>query len=379
MQDLKKLNNHKQEQQLDRTELQYCKSCGSVLLKYVDFNNNETTDICINCKCMEPTDKNIVNATPYIFDKYGINDAIPKVSNATEDKLNIFYTSSGKPSSEQIQIHYNPKFKEEVESILDKEIEKTPTQVKENINITKQPGKIIIDWSKIIGYEEIKKIITAALNSTHKKRIHILLCGAPGTSKTVFLLEILKSLKAQDKNAHYLDATTLSSAGVIEYMFSNDMEYCLLDELDKLKKEHQATFLNCFETGKLQETKGSISKNNPKIRQKDMSKCTFIVTANYQDKILKPLFTRMLTLLIPEYTKEQFYQIGVQLLTEQYNKTRDIAFYIVDSIYKIYTETRKEKPNLRYCRDVAILTDNNKSNIEPILQGITTYSRKYEE
>ena len=151
------------------------------------------------------------------------------------------------------------------------------------------------------------------------------------------------------------------------------MEFCLLDELDKLGKEHQATFLNTLETGLLQETK------NKKIRSKSMKECTFIITANYQDKILQPLFTRMMTLLIPEYTKEQFYQIGEQLLKEQYNKTQEIAFYIVDNIYRIYTEERKEKPNLRYARDVAILTNNDKSVIDPILKGIAKYSKKYDE
>ncbi len=244
---------------------------------------------------------------------------------------------------------------------------------KENPKIYKSADNITIqiDWSKIIGYDEIKHIIEASLNTKNKKKTHILLCGSPGTSKTVFLLTIFESLKKIGLNAHYLDASTLSSSGVVEYMFSNDMDYCLLDELDKCKKEHQV--LNTLETGILQETKHN------KIRRKDMKNCLFVITANYQDKILQPLFTRMLTLLIPKYTKEQFYQIGVELLTKQYRKTKDIADYIVDRIWKIYTEIRHEKPNLRQCVQVAILTGNDKKMIEPILQGISTYSQHYEE
>ena len=131
----------------------------------------------------------------------------------------------------------------------------------------------------------------------------------------------------------------------------------------------QATFLNNLENGILQETK------HKRIRRKDMRNCLFIITANYQDKILKPLFTRMLTLLIPKYRKEQFYAIGTQLLSEQYGKTKDIAYYITDQVWRIYTGRRHEEPNLRVARDVAILTNNDKAVIDPILEGITTYSK----
>ncbi len=235
--------------------------------------------------------------------------------------------------------------------------------------------KIVIDWSKIIGYDSIKSILDRTLNpeTQGKKRIHILLCGSPGTSKTVFLLTILDGLKKLGLNAHYLDATTLSSSGVLEYMFTNDMDYCLLDELDKLDKEHQATFLNTLENGILQETK------HKRIRRKEMKNCLFIVTANYRDKILEPLFTRMLTLLIPKYTKEQFYAIGTQLLSQQYSKTKDIAYYITDQVWKIYTERRHEEPNLRVARDIAILTNNDKAVIDPVLQGVTEYSKRDNE
>jgi hypothetical protein len=62
-----------------------------------------------------------------------------------------------------------------------------------------------------------------------------------------FLKTIESSLLTQGYNVHYLDATALSSSGIIEYMFTNDV-YCLLDELDKLEKEHQSVFLNLLET-----------------------------------------------------------------------------------------------------------------------------------
>lgn len=55
----------------------------------------------------------------------------------------------------------------------------------------------------------------------------------------------------------------------------------------------------------------------------------------------------------------------------QYGKTKDIAYYITDQVWRIYTERRHEEPNLR----VAILTNNDKAIIDPILEGITTYGK----
>ena len=368
-----------EEQQIGWDELKDCSVCGSPLLKDVDFDGNTPTQlICVNCKNIESSNKSVINASYLPFYPPGQQTTqtptAPAIKSEIQplDKLDILYKSNGKPSDNYVQRYYGKTQVNLSDIAAAATIQETKQQARQQ-EIKLHAGKVNIDWNKIIGYEEIKHIIDAALNSTYKKKTHVLLCGAPGTSKTVFLLTILESMKKQNINAHYLDATTLTSSGVIEYMFTHDMEFCLLDELDKLAKEHQATFLNTLETGLLQETK------NKKIRSKSMKECTFVITANYQDKILQPLFTRMMTLLIPEYTKEQFYQIGEQLLMEQYNKTPEIAFYIVDNIYRIYTEERKEKPNLRYARDVAILTNNDKSVIDPILKGIAKYSKKYDE
>jgi len=234
----------------------------------------------------------------------------------------------------------------------------------------KDPNKIKINWNPIIGYISIKHLIDAVLKNKNIKKTHVLLAGSAGTSKTVFLKTIESSLKLSGFNVHYLDATTLTSSGVIEYLFTNDVEYCLLDELDKLEKEHQNTFLNLLESGLLQETK------HRKIRKKEMFQTIIIATANYLDKIMNPLKTRFLVLEIPEYTEKQFYEIGIKLLETQYGKTHDIAFYIVDQIWKIYTTKRHEKPNMRQAVQIAVLTDNNKETINPILRGITDYSLK---
>lgn len=251
-------------------------------------------------------------------------------------------------------------------------VEDKPTTIKiqPKVKNNKDPSMIIIDWTPIIGYEHIKKIIDNVLVNKVKKKTHLLIIGAAGTSKTVFLQTVLESLLKLGYNAHYLDATTLSSSGVIEYLFSHDnVEYLLLDEIDKLEKEHQYAFLNLCEIGILQETK------HRKIRKKEMFQTIILATGNYKDKIINPLLTRFLVLNIPEYTKKQFFDISVQLLQrDPYNKSQEIAQYITGEIWRIYVELRKESPNIRNCKQVAAITNNNKIDIDMILKGLEKYS-----
>src|SRR5580765_3104740 len=346
-----------------------CNNCGSILLDKIDFNTNKNTQVCINCDNIEPTNRSIVNASPLLFPKFSCE------LQPIEDK-----PIQPDPEDRIVLPHEYRKYKDKDSYVRDPLPTLTTTPTPKEF----YTGKIAIDWTPVIGYEQIKSIINATLNTTYtKKKTHILIVGAAGTSKTVFLKTIETSMVKQGLNVHYLDATTLSSSGVIQYLFDNEVQYCLLDEIDKLEKEHQKVFLNLLESGILQETKGTISRDpsKSKIRKKEMKQTIFICTGNYIEKIMYPLLTRFLTLNIPEYTKSQFYDIGLELLTKNYNKPKDVAYYIIDHVYKLYTEKKKEKVNLRTAVQVAILTygNNSKEFIDSILAGMYEYATKYEE
>jgi hypothetical protein len=66
-------------------------------------------------------------------------------------------------------------------------------------------------FSNIVGYVEIKKLLLKSIMS--KEPMSILLTGPPGSSKTAFILEMLKGL---DK-VFFIDATGATSAGIIDY------------------------------------------------------------------------------------------------------------------------------------------------------------------
>ena len=173
-----------------------------------------------------------------------------------------------------------------------------------------------LDFSNIIGYDEIKNILKLMVENSYanQKPTHLHLNGDPGTAKTVFLMTLHKNLKSYGFNSHYINAETLTSAGVIDYLFNHDVQYLALDELDKLHKTHQQTFLNLLENGILKETKFK------KTRTKIMDNLVCIATSNYMEKILEPLATRFMTMYLRAYTMQEFYDICCRLLESEYGK-----------------------------------------------------------
>lgn len=234
---------------------------------------------------------------------------------------------------------------------------------------------IQLDFSKIVGYDEIKNILNLLIENSYTgiKPTHIHLNGDPSTAKTVFLMTLHKNLKAYGLNSHYVNAESMTSAGVIDYLFSHDVQYLQLDELDKLHKSHQQTFLNLLENGVLQETKFK------KTRRKVMDTLICVASSNYMHKILEPLATRFMTLYLRAYTMNEYEIISRTLLERDFGKSPEIALYITENVWNIYTQHRHEYPVIRNVVQVAKLSNNDKASVDTILAGLKQHSSKYEK
>ena len=128
-------------------------------------------------------------------------------------------------------------------------------------------------FSNIVGYSDVKKLLLKSIVS--KEPVNILLTGPPSSCKTIFLLEILDTMEG----TYFMDATSITSAGMIDYLFEHDIKYLLIDEIDKMKAKDQAALLNAMETGIISET-----KLNGKTRQKRM-KLWIFATSNNVDRL----------------------------------------------------------------------------------------------
>src|SRR6187431_3675944 len=176
-------------------------------------------------------------------------------------------------------------------------------------------------FSNIVGYSDVKKLLLKSIVS--KEPVNILLTGPPASSKTVFLLEILNSIEG----TYFMDATSITSAGMIDYLFGHDTKYLLIDEIDKMKAKDQAALLNVMETGIISET-----KLNGKTRQKKM-KLWIFATSNNVDKLSKALRSRFLELHLKKYSYEEFEDIVRNILRKKYGMDDNISEKIAHNVW----------------------------------------------
>lgn len=187
------------------------------------------------------------------------------------------------------------------------------------------PSQSIEDkfFSNIVGYPDIKKLLLKSVMS--KEPVSILLTGPPGSSKTAFLLELQNGVD----NALFVDGTSATSAGMIDYLFRHDTKFLLIDEIDKMKSKDQAALLNVMETGILCET-----KLNGKTRRKIINLRIF-ATSNNADKLSNALRSRFMELFLKRYSLEEFTDITKILLKKRYNLDGDISERIVHSVWNV--------------------------------------------
>jgi Holliday junction DNA helicase RuvB len=130
------------------------------------------------------------------------------------------------------------------------------------------------------------------------------------------------------KDSHFIDCSSVTKSGIVDYIFENKPKYLLLDELDKLSKKDQTSLLNLIETGIVSETKYN------KTRMMKI-KTSIFATSNNVEKIITPLQSRFFIVKLQDYTYKQFYGITVRLLTSNhYNVDEEIAKATADAVWK---------------------------------------------
>jgi Holliday junction DNA helicase RuvB len=136
-------------------------------------------------------------------------------------------------------------------------------------------------------------------------------------------MEIMRGLH----NACYIDCTNTTSAGLVDRLFNNNIQYLLLDELEKMSKKDQNVLLNVIETGMLIETKIS------KTRRKQMKNLKVFATTNNVDPLSRPLRSRFMEFHLPEYTFDQFCEIARRLLNERFGHSNQVADEIASVVW----------------------------------------------
>ena len=212
-------------------------------------------------------------------------------------------------------------------------------------------------FSNIVGYSDVKKLLLKSIVS--KEPVNILLTGPPSSCKTIFLLEILDTIEG----TYFMDATSITSAGMIDYLFEHDTKYLLIDEIDKMKAKDQAALLNAMETGIICET-----KLNGKTRQKRM-KLWIFATSNDVDRLSKALRSRFMELHLKEYAYEEFMDIVRKLLRKRYRMDENISEKIAYAVWNVMNSK-----DLRDAIQIAKLTKTS-SDVDWLVNVKIKYSQ----
>jgi len=206
-------------------------------------------------------------------------------------------------------------------------------------------------FDDIVGYEDIKKLFLMSIDS--EEPVHIALAGPPASAKTIFM----KCLMALP-SSYFVDGSNMSKPGLIDYIFNNNIKYLLIDEIDKISPKDQTVFLNLMETGIVSETKFNKTR-------KIETKISIFATCNDLSKIIHPIRSRFLSLILKAYSYEEFHKIATQLLSK-----KNLNQKIIDEVVYAVWYNIKSK-NIRDCIKIAQMA----KSVDDILFLVKIYEK----
>jgi replication-associated recombination protein RarA len=174
------------------------------------------------------------------------------------------------------------------------------------------------NFDDIEGYDDIKNIVTRALNSD--ENYNLLFTGPPASSKTLFLMGIMD----REKNCVYFDGSN-STNRMLDVLEEERPNIVCIDEIDKLPKQFQNKLLNLIENGHV--------KVDQKNCQYDFEfkGLKVFATSNELNRLSKPLQSRFRRLNLPKYTHEQFLNVAITVCPKL---KEEVAEMIGEEVWK---------------------------------------------
>jgi Holliday junction DNA helicase RuvB len=185
-----------------------------------------------------------------------------------------------------------------------------------------------------------------------------LLTGASGTSKTLFLEAINENVS----NCSFITSNS-TGAGILYTLYSNpNMEYLLIDELEKIPKDELAVLLTLMENGRLIITKKTMMCN----REQNVK---IFATCNKVEKLSPEMRSRFLKFHLKEYSLEEFNMIAINIVTERFNRTQEFAQKLAQTVWY--------KMNSKDIRDVIKVARlaKRETEIDMIIEALQEYSQ----
>lgn len=170
------------------------------------------------------------------------------------------------------------------------------------IVVPQQPDEILQEqylefFDEVYGLDDVKEPLYLVVNA--RKPVNALIVSPPAGAKTL----IANIIRRKCKNVLYFDGSNMSGAGFIETLQQNkNAKIIIIDEIDKMKKNDLSCLLGLLSTGMVDKTlKGKRISFSMDVR--------VIATSNSTVKLSKPMLSRFMTFILPEYTDEDFVKV----------------------------------------------------------------------
>jgi len=173
------------------------------------------------------------------------------------------------------------------------------------------------NFRMVEGLDDVKAALDLALRKQHEtrvsgedRRLHILLAGPPGVSKSLLLLEAEKEIP-QERRVFVL-GSQVSKAGLRNRLLASpsSIDFVLIDELDKMGREDYDVLLSVMESGRISVLKAGMAADARVL-------ATVLATANYLERIPVELLDRFLILYVESYDSQDFVRVATRLLRER--------------------------------------------------------------
>ncbi len=208
-------------------------------------------------------------------------------------------------------------------------------------------------FSVIEGYSDVKALFELSLRG---EPVDMLLCGVPGSSKTMFLSELERIGGATPT----ILGGTASKVGIIDILFDYRPVLLLLDEFEHLNPRDYTVLLSLCENRIVSETK------HGKTRRLELPNTRVFAGCNSTRNIPSPNLDRMQIFRFRSYTRAEFMQVAVNVLTKRMGLNNDLSKYIAD-------ETWEFSHSVRQVIRIAKMA-KTKEEVDRLLEVIQKYS-----
>ena len=182
-------------------------------------------------------------------------------------------------------------------------------------------------FDSIVGHEEVKYWVHKSLTSP--RPVHILLVGPPATAKSMFL-EALGSLPG----SQYALGGSSSRAGIADFLVNFRPRYLVLDEIDKMNREDFSVLLSLMQSG-------VVARLKKGMRETDHMTTWVFAGCNKRGRLPPELLSRFVDFDFILYTREEFVEVAVSVITKQLGKDENLARYIAERVSRRTRDVRQ--------------------------------------